>query len=259
MGLHILFLSMEAEWMNKNGSYRFRTGPVTLALSYKRPQKLVNVPKKSPEDVREVSVPRRKEEKEKQPKPKPPKINKKSIQKQTPKPPRRPKSIPISPKPQPANKEGMSRPKITPEPVSHPVTEPLPDFKPLDLDRVELNLPSEPAEGLYQETALPDEPDRSSEPSIQDIREATPVYRENPRPRYPRIARRRGYQGTVILEVLVNQKGRVGKMGIFRSSGYSVLDKAAMTSVRTWVFEPGMRGDKKVEMWVKVPIRFQLE
>jgi hypothetical protein len=32
-----------------------------------------------------------------------------------------------------------------------------------------------------------------------------------------------------------------------------------VASVKAWLFEPGMRGDEKVEMWVKIPIRFQLK
>jgi protein TonB len=96
-------------------------------------------------------------------------------------------------------------------------------------------------------------------PSPSGIREAIPLYRDNPPPRYPRIARRRGYEGTVVLEVLVNTEGRVAECRIIRSCGHSVLDKAAVKSIRNWLFEPGMRGDKKVEMWVKVPIRFQLK
>ena len=46
---------------------------------------------------------------------------------------------------------------------------------------------------------------------------------------------------------------------IFQTSGHYVLDRAAMASVQNWVFEPGMRSDTKVEMWVKVPIRLQFK
>ena len=96
-------------------------------------------------------------------------------------------------------------------------------------------------------------------PPPPPIREAIPVYRKNPSPKYPRVARKRGYQGTVIMEVLVNREGRVEDLRLFESSGYTVLDRAATASVKNWLFEPGMRGDEKVEMWVKVPIRFRLK
>jgi len=91
------------------------------------------------------------------------------------------------------------------------------------------------------------------------VREARPIYRKNPPPEYPKLARKRGYQGTVILEVLVDRKGRAADLRIFTSTGYPILDRVAMESVKKWLFEPGMRGNKKVEMWVRVPIRFQLK
>ncbi|MEW5910084.1 MAG: energy transducer TonB [Thermodesulfobacteriota bacterium] len=91
------------------------------------------------------------------------------------------------------------------------------------------------------------------------IREATPAYLKNPPPEYPGIARRRNIQGTVILEVKVNIDGTVGELRLFQSSGHSILDKAAMNSIRKWIFEPGMKGDEPIPMWVRVPIRFRLE
>ena len=91
------------------------------------------------------------------------------------------------------------------------------------------------------------------------LRRAEPLYRLNPPPKYPRIARRRGYQGQVILEVLVDLEGKVVDLKIHQSSGYSILDKAALKSVRNWRFEPARRGRKPIEMWVRVPLRFQIQ
>ena len=109
----------------------------------------------------------------------------------------------------------------------------------------------------------PDSPRGSLEPDPDSTsrteRDATPLYRRNPAPEYPLIGRKRGYQGTVILEVLVTREGRVGDLRVSASSGYSLLDQAALTTVKTWSFEPGMRAGKKVDMWVKVPVRFRLE
>jgi protein TonB len=87
---------------------------------------------------------------------------------------------------------------------------------------------------------------------------AVPLYKKNPSPKYPRRARRRGYEGTVYLEVLVRQDGKVMDLKLYQSSGHDLLDKAAMKSVKKWVFEPGMKGNRKIDMWVKIPIRFQL-
>jgi len=91
------------------------------------------------------------------------------------------------------------------------------------------------------------------------IKEAIPQYRNNPLPVYPKVARRRGHQGTVLLEVLVDRNGGVRDLRVFRSSGHTTLDDAALASVKNWLFDPGMRGSRPVEMWIRLPVRFQLK
>jgi protein TonB len=95
-------------------------------------------------------------------------------------------------------------------------------------------------------------------PPAPPITYALPNYKQNSPPQYPLLARRRNYQGTVLLEVLVSRDGKVGSVRLARSSGFEMLDRAAIKGVRKWLFHPGKRGDEVVEMWVKVPIRFQL-
>jgi len=94
--------------------------------------------------------------------------------------------------------------------------------------------------------------------STGETRKARPAYRKNPRPEYPRIAQRRGYEGTVLLEVLVTSAGKVEDLRIAESSGYPVLDRSAIKSVKKWLFEPGTIDDQKVDMWIRVPVRFEL-
>ena len=96
-------------------------------------------------------------------------------------------------------------------------------------------------------------------PVSRIIKEAVPLYKENPAPGYPMQAKKKGYEGTVVLEVLVTKEGKAGKVSVFQSSRYSLLDESAVSSVKKWRFEPGKRGDEKVDMTVKIPIRFQLE
>jgi periplasmic protein TonB len=90
------------------------------------------------------------------------------------------------------------------------------------------------------------------------VEEARPIYRINHPPSYPMIARKRGYQGDVVLKVLINKQGKVLDLMVFSSSGYSILDKTAVAAVKKWLFQPGMRGSEKIEMWVRIPIRFRL-
>ena len=249
-GLHGLLFSMEAEWMKNSISTPLPTGPIALALTYKQLEKTLPLPKKTPEIIQRVRVPTPREEKKEQSKPEPPKKTEKPDHPPTPKPPQKAKTAAIAKKPQP---------EIAPEQVSQPFHEPLVDYQAFEMDAMESALPSTPAEGQPQVAALPSDADMTPKPPPSGIKEAIPLYRENPPPMYPRVARRKGYEGTVLLEVLVNTAGKVADYRLLRSCGHSVLDEAAMKSVSRWLFEPGMRGEKKVEMWVKVPIRFQLE
>ncbi|MDJ0782617.1 MAG: energy transducer TonB [Desulfosarcinaceae bacterium] len=96
-------------------------------------------------------------------------------------------------------------------------------------------------------------------PRAAPLVEATPLYADNPPPRYPRSARRRGHQGTVLLAVHVTPAGKVADLKVQSSSGFKTLDQAALEAVRGWRFASGRRGDTPVAMWVEVPIRFELQ
>ncbi len=81
----------------------------------------------------------------------------------------------------------------------------------------------------------------------------------NPKPPYPLSARRNGAQGRVILSVQVSAGGASNEVLLKRSSGYAVLDDAALQTVRRWRFVPARRGATPVDSWVDVPIIFRLE
>lgn len=258
--LHGLLLSMDPGWMKKKSAPLFRSQHIALALSYRQPKTVSPKPGKKTEDIQRTTIPApKKKEEKKEAKPKPTKKITKVLQtkfkrlfrevkrptkKTKPQPPLPEKKIPVK----------VTRTKMASLKQEYPLERPDPEiyeeFSNLYMARDEQHT---------QIASLPDKTDVVSTPPVQTIKEAIPIYRINPPPKYPRIARRRGYQGTVVLEVLVNQGGRVGDLRLLQSSGHPVLDRIAMASVKNWVFEPGLRGDKKVEMWVKVPIKFQLK
>jgi len=93
----------------------------------------------------------------------------------------------------------------------------------------------------------------------EDYATARPSYGFTPRPGYPAVAIRRGYEGSVLLNAYVLPNGEVEEVTIFKSSGHKVLDKAALKAVKRWKFVPAQRGFKAVSSWVKVPIEFRLE
>lgn len=100
--------------------------------------------------------------------------------------------------------------------------------------------------------------DFGPDPLSRIIDRAFPDYKVNPKPRYPMLARRKGYEGTILLRVFVLESGGVGKVELEKSSGYEILDESALKAVKEWVFIPGKRDGEPVPSWVTVPIKFQL-
>ena len=88
---------------------------------------------------------------------------------------------------------------------------------------------------------------------------AIPVYQLNQQPSYPVMAKRRGHEGEILLNVLVNSKGMVSEIKIKHSSGHVSLDTAALETVKNWLFTPATEGGRPISMWVDVPIEFRLE
>ncbi len=88
---------------------------------------------------------------------------------------------------------------------------------------------------------------------------AIPKYRQNRQPSYPLIAKRRGYEGEILLSVLVDGAGTVSEITIKNSSGHLSLDNAALNTVKNWLFTPAAVNGRPVAMWVDVPIQFQLK
>jgi len=83
-------------------------------------------------------------------------------------------------------------------------------------------------------------------------------YLNNPKPEYPEIARQLRQQGVAILAVEVGADGHPNQVSLSRSSGFPLLDHAAIQAVRAWSFRPERAGDVPVSSHVEVPIRFSL-
>ncbi len=120
-------------------------------------------------------------------------------------------------------------------------------------DLVDKNINTEPAE-LTTSTAKPDT--TSAKNNIVEL--TKPLFAtQPPKPEYPRIARRKGLEGTATIEVMFNALGEQLALTLVKSSGFSLLDQAALEAVETWQFEapmPRLASHYKVT----VPIRFAL-
>ena len=79
-----------------------------------------------------------------------------------------------------------------------------------------------------------------------------------PEPRYPLIARARGWQGTVHVALSVSADGSVAEANLRESSGYGVLDRAAIEVARHSRFEPPATRGLRTPLHGRIEYRFQL-
>lgn len=80
-----------------------------------------------------------------------------------------------------------------------------------------------------------------------------------PRPDTPEIARRNRWNGTVTLRVFIDERGKPQSLEVNRSSGFAVLDEAAIETVKTRCrFHPARDGEKRVTTWIRIPVVFPL-
>lgn len=78
-------------------------------------------------------------------------------------------------------------------------------------------------------------------------------------PAYPALSRRLGEEGKLVLQVELDETGRIGKAKIVQSSGYSRLDNAALSAVKTWRCRPATRNGQPVPAVALQPFNFVIE
>jgi len=87
-----------------------------------------------------------------------------------------------------------------------------------------------------------------------DIREPRKLV--DVKPVYPAEARAADVSGIVILELLINEQGRVADAAILRS--VPMLDEAAESAVRQWEFTPTLLDSQPTEVIMTVTVNFRL-
>ena len=177
----------------------------------------------------------------------------------------------------------VEEPKAEPVPVPEPVAEPEPEVQPLPPPEVKKPSPvkvkpkplkkPKPAVKPVPPQVQPKAVTAVSAPVQQEKpapvkAEVAPApvenpkfnaaYLSNPAPVYPRRSRMLEEEGVVKLRVHVSADGKALQVQLFKGSGYSRLDDAALTAVRNWRFVPAKQGNQSIEGWVIVPVSFKL-
>jgi TonB family protein len=65
--------------------------------------------------------------------------------------------------------------------------------------------------------------------------------------------------GETVLHVHVTREGEVDSVDVFNGSGHADFDSSAVRGARKLHFVPGRRGKRPVDMWTKLPVRFELD
>jgi len=166
----------------------------------------------------------------------------------------------VEPEPEP---ELEPEPEPTPEPEVIKKADPAPLPKAVEKPKPKPKSVKKPKPIQKTEAKPQPKPKRQVDPSVGSQNAFVPpksnaAYLKNPKPAYPTMALKRGMQGLVLLSVEVSPKGQPLAVLIKQSSGFVLLDKAALKAVHAWRFAPATRGGIPVAARVDIPIRFSL-
>ncbi len=76
-------------------------------------------------------------------------------------------------------------------------------------------------------------------------------------PEYSEEARKAKFQGTVVLYVVVDEKGMPRDLKVVRPLGLG-LDQKALEAVQKWRFKPGVKDGKPVSVGATIEVNFRL-
>lgn len=178
---------------------------------------------------------------------------------------------PPPPPPPPLTRQEPSPPKSAPEPVLKRAPKPRPTPRPPAPHAPPAPTPPPAPVAVAPAAVAPSVPAAAPVLNSSPIAPApapeppvTPAHTRatsshNPKPVYPSLARRRGWEGKVLLNIEVLFNGLPGAVDVAQTSGHAVLDEAAVRTVRQWTFTPAMRGATAIDSRMTLSVVFKLD
>jgi protein TonB len=167
-------------------------------------------------------------------------------------PPEPEPELPPEPEPEPEVEEEIEEMPPEPEP------EVLPEPEPVATPQPTPQATPRPVSTPRPQQVKPRPVTPAPRPVANRVVEARPDVSRNAPPRYPESARRAKQEGRVMVRASVSAEGRVQSVRVQRSSGHSVLDRAALDAVRRWRFVPRQVNGQASPGEVDVPVNFFL-
>jgi TonB family protein len=98
------------------------------------------------------------------------------------------------------------------------------------------------------------EPQMDNSANNQQQISNNPKYQFNPNPQYPEEAVSQQLEGEAIIIVKVSEQGNVIDAKLEKSSGYSILDRSALSGVKKWI----LNIDNSKARQFLIPVQFKL-
>ncbi|NOT11794.1 MAG: energy transducer TonB [Methylococcaceae bacterium] len=176
------------------------------------------------------------------------------------KPIEKPKTKTLPPKPKPVQKQKPVAPKkAVVKPVMPDTIAPVIKAPALPTQQSVTNTQTSASNTSNSPTSVTSKTSSAAKTDAQTDANFRPYYSSNPKPQYPSIARSRHLEGKVLLKVKVSAEGHSVHVSIDKTSGFDMLDNAAIEAVQNWKFAPARRGDTPVACTVTIPISFKLQ
>jgi protein TonB len=160
--------------------------------------------------------------------------------------------------PRPADVERMPLPEA-PEPAFEQDRAPVPETEPEDPAPSKPEKPAPALDRPARATALRiPQTDPVGSTSAGNA-ETGAVETYHPPPEYPAAARRRGLEGETVVLMEIASDGTVSNATVAESSGWSMLDDAAIAAAKQWTYKPATRGGRPVASTQRVRFVFTLK
>lgn len=75
---------------------------------------------------------------------------------------------------------------------------------------------------------------------------------------YPEIAREAGIEGKVVIRAFIDKNGNVQECQVDQGIPNTGLNEAAINAIKRTKFKPAMQRDRKVGVWISIPVFFRL-
>jgi len=141
--------------------------------------------------------------------------------------------------------------------VAKPEVQPTPKKSPVQDDNATRRSVEAPKASTTEPTTASRAAGVESAPMVDADYKA--AYLNNPKPPYPPVAFQMRIEGTVTVKALVLPDGSCGEVLLGRSSGNSLLDQSALSTIAQWKFVPAKSQGKEISQWVSIPITFALK